>query len=259
MTRTAIGWGAPLLLLALPASGLAQILPAPEQYHLRVEYREWRPNLDAQIQKGFGEAEGTLLDLKTDLAVLDERTWDVDATLKLSPGFKLRGSITPLDYKGDTAAPFTFDFGNVTYPRGTRVLSTVKGHYYTGAFEWDFVKRSEGFFGVFLGAKIFDVDAVVVDVDQNQRVVETGRLPIPVLGVAGRYYAGHLSLEGEFSGLTIGDRGHLWELDASARLHLSDRLAVQGGYRRITLEGKDQRDFVSFRLAGWTFGVELSL
>jgi hypothetical protein len=258
MTRTGIA-GSILLLFALPASGIAQTLPGPERYHLRVEYREWRPSLDGQIQKGFGEAEGTLLDLMTGLGVQDKRTYDVDATLKFSPGFKLRGSITPLDYKGDKLAEFTFSFGDVTYPRNTRVVTTVKGHYYTGAFEWDFVKRPEGFFGVFLGAKIFDVDAVVVDADQNQRVVQTGRLPIPVLGVAGRYYVSHLSLEGEFSGLTIGDRGHVWELDVSARYHLSDRLAVQGGYRRITLEGKNDRDFVSFRLGGWTFGVELSL
>jgi hypothetical protein len=259
MTRTARGWGGTLFLLALPASGLAQQLPGPERYHLRVEYREWRPSLDAQIQKGFGTAEGTLLDVTNDLGVPDTRTWEVDATLKLSPGIKLRGSITPLDYAGDTPAAFTFDFGDTTYYRGDRVVTTLKGHYYTGALEWDFLKRSEGFLGAFLGAKVFDVDAVVLDADQNRRVVETGRLPIPVLGIIGRYYAGHLSLEGEFSGLTIGSRGHLWELDASARLHLSDRLAVQGGYRRISLEGKDQRDFVSFRLAGFTFGAELSL
>ena len=258
MTRTALA-GSILLLFALPASGVAQTLPGPERYHLRVEYREWRPSLDGQIQKGFGEAEGTRLDLMTNLGVQNKRTYDVDATLKFSQGFKLRGSITPLDYKGDTTTQFTFSFGDTTYSRGTRVATTIKGHYYTGAFEWDFVKRPEGFFGVFLGAKVFDVDAVVLDTDQSQRVVQTGRLPIPVLGIAGRYYVGHLSLEGEFSGLTIGDRGQLWELDTSARYHLSDRLAVQGGYRRISLEGKDQRDLVSFRIGGWTFGVELSL
>ncbi len=95
-----------------------------------------------------------------------------------------------------------------------------------------------------------------------KRVVQASTLPIPVLGVAGRtYYGRRFSMEGEFSGMTIGNRGHVWELSLYARLNLSDRLAVGGGIHRVTLQGRDrsQRDSIDIKLGGWQYGVELSL
>ena len=80
-----------------------------------------------------------------------------------------------------------------------------------------------------------------------------------MIGVAGRAYAGRVSVEGEFAGLSVGSRGSFYEFETSARVHLSDRLAVLGGYRVLSLNAKDKLDLVKIRMGGWQFGLELSL
>ncbi len=59
--------------------------------------------------------------------------------------------------------------------------------------------------------------------------------------------------------MTLGSRGHVWEVNLYGRINLSDRLAIGGGYHTVTLEGRDQRDSVRVKLSGWQYGIELSL
>jgi len=250
-------------LLAVSGLAPAQDLPSSERYVLRAEYTRWGANLGGHVQKGFGTEQGTLLDLVDDLGVGSPGTWQVKATARLGSSFKLRGSYVPLDqYRGDVIAKTNFSYGTELYYADTRVLTSIDGKYYTGEVEWDFQRGQAGFFGVFAGVKVFDVSSVVVAPQDAKRVVQSNTIPIPVLGLAGRtYYGRRFSMEGEFSGMTIGSRGHVWELNLYARLNLSDRLAVGGGFHRVTLQGQDQkqRDSVNIRLGGWQYGVELSL
>lgn len=251
-----------LLMAGLPALAAAQTeeMPSPEQFVLRVEYREFRPDLTGDIRRSSGTQTGTLIDLQDDLGIQDERTFEVRGTIQFRLGKRLRLSYTPLDYSGDQPAPRNLRFGDLTIERGDRVVTSVKGGYYSGAFEWDFMKGPRGYLGAQIGVKFFDIDSVLVDVDDNEREQNTARAPIPVLGLSGRIYAGsRVSLEGEFSGLTLGSRGALWEFDTSLRIHLSDHLAAQGGYRRLSLRAEDGDDQGDMLLSGWTFGLELSL
>ena len=64
---------------------------------------------------------------------------------------------------------------------------------------------------------------------------------------------------GGIAGLSVGSRGSVLEAEGSLRLHISDRLAVMGGYRHLSLDGKDSRDMVKLDLSGWEFGLEISL
>jgi len=246
--------------ICLGTTGAAQTrLPFPEQYRLRVEYRQFHSKLTGQLQHGFGEAAGTDLDVRGDLGIGDKKTWSGLAVLQLKPGHKLRGSITRLDYDGDLAAGRSFVYGETTFVAGNRVVTSLKGNYFTGEYEWDFVQRNWGFLGLLIGAKFVDVDGVIVAEAQPVREVETLRAPIPVAGLAGRAYFGSVSLGGEVSGLVIGERGQVYEIDGTARIHFSDRLAVGAGYRLLSLTGEKAPDRVDLRLQGWTWGVELSL
>jgi hypothetical protein len=251
---------AALLVLALPAAALAQEdMPPAEQYRLRVEYREYRPSLTGTVQKGDGDIAGTLLDLDDDLGIVDERSFEVHGAIQFRPGHKLRLSYTRLDYDAEVPeARRTFTFGATRFERFSRVLTNMQGAFYAAEYEWDFVRGEHGFLGVLLGAKAVDVDWLIVS-PPSQRETDTLRSPVPSLGAAGRVYAGRLSLDGELSGLSIGSRGTVVEAQTSVRLHVSDRLAVQGGYRLIKLKGEDGLDLGDVRLSGFTFGVELSL
>jgi hypothetical protein len=249
-----------LLLAAAPAS--AQYgTPAPEQYHLRVEYLWWSPQPVGEIQKGLGDLEGTLLDVETDLGIQKAKMNFLSGALRLGPSWKLRGSWAPLDFGGDVEATRPFFYGTTPVLAGQRVVTSLKGNYYTAALEWDFVRDSTGFLGLLMGVKYFDVDVLLLNATTESRVAETEQLPIPVLGLAGRAYLDrHFSVEGEVSGLTLGDRGHVWEILLAARLHLSESLAGTFGWRKLVIEGRDGRDYFNLALGGqWTYGVELSL
>jgi len=260
MTNRFRAGGTAAVLLAFSAVASAQEGPSAERYRLRAEWRWWKPSLTSQVQKGFGDAQGTLLDLTANFGVPDEDTWEVHGAIKFSPSFKLLGSYIPIEYRGDTIADSNFNYGGELYFRGDRVVTTFKGAVYGAAVQWDFVRRPSGYFGLILGGRVLLVDSVVLAPEPGRRVVDSETIPVPVFGLTGRAYGGRrLSLSGSFAGLSLGNRGHYWEFDVSGRLHLSDRFAGQIGWRRIAIEGEDNRDFVKFLMSGITFGVELSL
>jgi len=258
------GWtgGAALIALSLAGGASAQDasnLPPAEKYGVRLQYREFRPSLTGQAQKGSGDKSGTLVDVTDDLGIADKRTFDVRGTLQFKKGWKIRGSYTPLKYSGDTEVPRTFTYGDTRYERFERVVTSIKGAYYSADLEWDFLKGPHGFLGAVVGAKMFDVDASLVNASINAREVDTITAPVPVIGLASRLYAGRVSVEGEVTGLSAGSRGSMLEAEGSLRLHISDRLAAMGGYRHLSLDGKDGKDQVKLKLGGWQFGLEISL
>ena len=251
----------PALLLA-PAAVRAQQedYPSQERYHLRVEYRDYHPSLEATMQHGNAEEPGTPLDLTKDLAVLDERTYEVRGAIQIARGHKLRGSYTPLDYRGEMAeAKRDFIYGNTEFERFEPVASTFKGAYYGADYEYDFVKNPRGYLGAFLGARLLDLDVIIAATDRNVREVDTVRTPLPIIGASTRMYTGRFSVESEIGGMTLGSRGSLFEFSAPTRFHVSDRLAACGGYRSLSIKGEDGQDNGDVTLKGWHFGLELSL
>jgi hypothetical protein len=270
MTRRNVAFAAAAIIVALPAGAFAQLgrsprashegLPSQERYHLRLEYREWRPDLTGTMLKASADAAGTIVDLNDDLALEKNRTFQARGEIQFKPGQKLRGSYTKLNYHGDVAsAPHTFNFGESRFLTGNRIVTTMKGAYYAADLEFDFVKGPGGFLGGIVGARMLDVDRTLVSPTNEIREADTLRQPQPVIGVVGRAYAGRLSAEGEIAGLTFGSRGSVFEFDGSGRFHLSDRLAVQAGYRVLSAKPKVGADTVEFRMGGWHFGLELSL
>jgi hypothetical protein len=254
---------AAVLLLALTASAVEAAddeLPAPEHYRLRLEYRDFHPGLTGEVQKGAGGEAGTLVDVNRDLGVTDRRTFEAHGAIQLKAGHKLRLSYTRLHYEDDVEeARRSFTFGDTRFERFSPLTTRLNGAFYTAEYEWDFLKGPRGFLGVLIGAKAVDVDWLILSSPDGKRETDTTRAPAPVIGAASRVYAGRLSLEGELSGLTIGDRGTVWEAQASVRLHVSDRLALQGGYRMLKMRAREDLDLGDLRLSGFQFGAELSL
>ncbi len=250
-----------LLFAALiPARLRGQELPAAERYYLRGEYWRWGVNLNSELQKGFGDQPGTVIDGEDTLGLTGTGTNVVRATIRFGQSAKIRGSWTQLDFSGDQATPTNFTFGDETFFAGERVVTRVKGALYTFDFEYDFVKRREGFMGITLGAVYLDSDSVLVSPGTGKQVAQTGQVPVPLIGLTGRtYYGRRFSFEGEFGWGTIGSRGSVWSTSFVVRFHLSDRLAASGGYRRLSMHGKDERDSLDVKLSGWVFGGEFSL
>ena len=250
-----------LLGLVVPGSAAAQtFLPRSEDYTLRLEYLWWSPRPTGQIQKGLGDFEGTLLEIDEDLGIEKGKANTFHGVLRLGGAWKLRGGWTDLDFSGDVFAARPFLYGTLVTRSGDQVVTSLKGNLITADVEWDFVLQDGGFLGAFAGVRFFDVDTLMVNVATANRVAETDRLPVPVLGLAGRAYLGErISLEGEVAGITAGSRGHLWEWAVALRIHATQNVAGTTGYRSLSLEGRDDRDFFGLKLRTWTFGLEISL
>jgi hypothetical protein len=251
---------APLVLLfalgaAIPA--LSQELPEPERYHVRAEYAWWWPKLGSEISKG---EDGTVSNVMDDLGVADERTWEIRATFRAGASHKLFGTYTSLDYLGDVTDHPTVRYGSQTFFGDTRLVSTMKGAYYGGQYEFDFAKGTWGFVGGVLGARVLDLDVVLAAPAEARREQEKVQVVRPVVGVSGRGYLGkRVSVAGTLAGLTIGSRGYDVEFEASAQIHLFDRIALKGGYRSFKVKDETGSSLIEFRNNGWTVGVELSL
>lgn len=257
---------ATVALLVISGAGTASAqdpndLPQPEHYKLRLQYSEFRPpDVSGKIKKSPADRDdGTLLDLDDDLGIDNKRTYEVKGVIQWKPGRKIRGSYTPVDFDGTVQSRTTFFYGTSRYLRDTTVGTSVVGNYFSADFEWDFVRNQHGFLGAVIGAKMFDLDSVVAAPNQGIRETDELTIPIPVIGIAGRGYLGRLSLGGEITGLSVGERGYIYDAEGSVRLHVSDRLGAQVGYRILSVDGKNGGDRVKLRTSGLLFGLELSL
>jgi hypothetical protein len=234
-----------------------QELPGPEYYHFRGEYLWWWPKLGATIQKG---ATGTATDVTSELGVTDQRTWEARGTLRAGTSHKLSGTYTSLDYDGDVTEHPTVRYGSQTFFPGTRLVTSMKGGYYGGQYQYDFAKGTWGFMGGLAGARLLDLEVLLVAPVEARREQESVRVWRPIIGVSGRGYLGkRASIAGTLAGLTIGSRGYVIEFEATLQIHLFDRLAIKGGYRSFKVKDETDSTLIEFRDNGGIVGVELSL
>jgi hypothetical protein len=247
--------------LVVAVSTWAQEVPEAERYVVRVEYRQWDSSLKgSEIQVGSLDVPGTAFDPATDLGVADYLGWEVKGAVKFGRALKLRGSYSNLDYDGETTLDQRLRFQDTTFQVGSQLVTSIKGGFSNAAFEWDVVRRKAGFLGLTFGAHFLDVDMVLVARGEGRREIKTIQDPLPAIGIVGRYYAGgHLSFEGEVSGLTIGDAGSSYDMEAAVRLHMGSHFAVGGGYRKVHFRTEQDLDRVLYRVSGWFVAGELSL
>jgi hypothetical protein len=247
-------------LLATVSAG-AQDVPEAERYVVRAEYRRWNSSLNgSEVQVGSLSGPGTAFDPTGDLGVADKTVWEAKGSVKFGRSLKLRGSYSSLDYDGETTLDQRMRFQDTTFQVGSQLVTSIKGGFYNAAFEWDVVRRKTGFLGLTAGAHFLDVDMVLVAPAEVSREIRTIQEPLPAIGVVGRYYAGrYMSFEGEVSGLTIGDAGSSYDMEAAVRLHVGRHFAIGGGYRKVGFRTEDNLDRVYMRVGGWFVAGELSL
>jgi hypothetical protein len=231
--------------------------PEPEQYSVRLQGRLWAPGLAAEMQMS-GSQTGTIIDVPEDLGVEDKTTFEVRAALQLSPGHKIRLGYTKIDYDGDEQIDHEIKFGDTTYPRFTRLVTSLKGSYFAGDYEWDFVKGGQGFVGAIFGAKVFDMDGVLVAPDRNERDVETVRVPVPVLGLVAQGYYSRFSAGAELSAFSIGKTANFLEFYVNTHFAITPQIGVEGGYRFLKIHGEHSKDMIDMKLNGLYAGLEVN-
>ena len=246
-----------ILMLPLPvlAQGVKQ--NPNELYHVRIQYGRFSSQLEGTAALGANGLPGTLFDVKADLAMEDNRTWFAYGTIRLGAKFKLRGGYTSLDYSGTTELTQFIRFGETNFAKTENVSSSIKGGFLSGDLEWDFVQTPMAYLGVSGGARAPDVDTVLASPDFGKREQASYRPVSPVVGLAGRAYAGRLSLEGFASTFARISGRKVTDAEITARLHLSPHFCASGGYRYISFSTENDPDLADFKVKGWTYGLEL--
>ena len=246
-----------ILMLPLPALAQGAKQNPNELYRVRVQYGRFSSQLEGTAALGVDGVPGTLFDVKADLAMQDDTTWYVNGTIRIGAKWKLRGGYTALDYNGTTDLALRIRFADTVFAKTETVSSSLKGGFLSGDLEWDFVTTPMAYLGVSAGARAPDVDTVLVSPDFGKREQATYRPVSPVVGLAGRAYAGRVSLEGFASTFVRISGRKVTDMEITTRLHFSSHLCVSGGYRYISFSADNDPDLADFKLKGWTYGLEL--
>ena len=216
-----------------------QMPPAGELRHPPGVPRVSARRFTGDIQKGFGDDEGTLVDIVDDLGIQDERTFEARATLQFKAEHKLRGSLHAARLHGGDVqdAPRDFSYGDDRRSSASsRVRHASRAALLGAPTSTTSSSGPTGTWARCSGAKIIDLDIDAVDVARDrQRETDTHPTPVPVDRDRRARLRGTRQPGGRVLRHDAGQPGHGLEFDASARFHISDRLAVQGGYRLLSL------------------------
>lgn len=259
------------LLAAVPAT--AQFQPRSlddpatgEQYHIEGAIGLWSPNTTATIlSEGTGPLSGiagTLIDLKRDLGLTDQRFPEFKAVLRPARRHKLRFQFIPIKHEQQSSLVRDVVFNGLRYQVGLPVNSTLNWKAYRFTYEYDFIVRNRGFVGFLLDAKYTDISASLLSPVNRESI--RARAPIPTIGGIARFYVvPNISITGELSGVklpeSLGDefdvRAHYLDVDIYGTMNFTNNIGAQLGYRTFDVNVNYKDDDYSLNLKGLYFGA----
>jgi hypothetical protein len=237
--------------IADPATG--------ESYHVEIAGDFWFPTPDIAITSEALGIVGSRIDFVQDLGIEKTRFKQLKIVLRPARKHKLRFEYTPIAYEAIGALRANLIFNGILYPVSLPVATDLKWKAYRFAYEYDFVSRDRGFFGLVLEAKYTDVETTLSNILDTEFV--SAKAPIPAIGAIGRVYvAPNISITGELSGLTTGSLGgddykaHYFDFDLYGTVNFNNHVGVQAGYRSFDVFYHIEEDEGDLNLKGLYFG-----
>ena len=257
------------LLLAIPASaqyGRRSSLSDPatgETYRVEIGGFLWNPSPEIAIASESIELIGVApsrIDFVEDFGIEDKTFRQLRVALRPGRKHKLRFEYTPNRFTEEARISRELIFNGQRYGITLPVLADLKWNAMRFGYEWDFLYRDRGFFGVLLDVKYTDVEASLENALIGREFV-SARAPIPAIGVIGRaYVVPNVSITGEFSGFKLPEgidedsRGKYFDFDLYGTVNFSDHFGAQAGYRSLTVFYKVEEDEGDFKMKGLYFG-----
>jgi hypothetical protein len=247
----------------LTASPAAAQIPADratgETYHVEVGGYFWSPSPDISITSESLGIVGSRIDFVEDLGIEDQRFTQLKVVLRPATKHKFRFEYTPINYDAVGTLRRNIVFNGINFPAVLPVETELKWNAYRFGYEWDFIYRERGFFGVILEAKYTDVEATLTNVLDTEFI--HARAPIPAIGAIGRVYVvPNISITGEFSAFKLPDSidenysGRYFDFDLYGTVNFTDHFGAQLGYRSFDVFYKVDEDEGELLLKGLYFG-----
>jgi len=257
------------LALLLPRTAHAQFQPRPikdpatgERYHIEASAGFWFPSADMTISSQSLGIVGSLINLKDDLGLTDQRFNELHLVLRPSDTSKFRFQYIPISYEQTTTLTREIIFNGQRYTVGLPVNSSLEWKAYRFGYEFDFISRDRGYGGLVLDIKYTDVSATLAT-PLTKPEFTSAQLPVPALGGIFRVYpVPNISITGEItgfklpSGLIKDTDGHYLDIDFYGTLNFTNYVGLQVGYRAFdvgyVVKAEDTGSFV---VKGIWFGI----
>ena len=255
--------------VAAPSTAFAQYRPnggadaaVGEDYHIEAAYSFWDGEPSLVINSESLEIIGTDINLIEDLGIVKKRLRAFDVVLRPAKKHRFRFQRLPIKYETD-AFPVTreFIFNGQRYRVGLPVTTTVDFTTHRFGYEYDFIYRSKGFFGVLLDLKYTNVDVSLESPIGAEFV--SAAAPIPTIGFVGRgYVLPNLALNGEISFFRMPNslkeqlegEGRFTDIDVNATYNFNKYVGAKFGYRRTTIFYDVEFDTGDLQFKGLYFG-----
>ena len=227
---------------------------------IELEGRYWFTDLQGKMKVTDSNDMGTDIDLKDDLDIEDEGIPELRLTWYPGKKSKIWVAYGQVGYDGDANVQKTIQFGDVTYPLGTRVTTELDIKYLDVDWAWQFMYIDKGFLklGTLLGAKVFWVNASLEASDLNPPAEESEKFVfgLPTLGVALDFNPHRmLNIYAQGSGMYAGSYGYLYDAEIGIKLIPIKILSIVGGYRIMQFKAEHDDDFAKAKFYGPFVGV----
>jgi hypothetical protein len=234
----------------------AQVLPA-EDHVVEVGVMFWKPTPELTLSTdALAGSSISEVDFVEEFGIEDKYFPEFRATVGRS--HKLRVSYVNFKYAEDATIQRTFTFQGRTFTIGAPATTDIDWRLWKFGYQWDFISRERGTFGVIADLKYNQIDASVDSPVLRSSASTDVTAPVPTIGVAGRaYVAPMVSIGGEFSGLKL-ERDEFdvkfFDFDINGIVSFGRFLGAQVGYRSITAEYIVDEDFGDLKMKGPYFG-----
>jgi len=198
---------------------------------------------------------GTKIDFTQDLGMIRKRHPELRMTYKPGRRHKLRLHWLPIQYTQSAVLQRQLVFQGIAFDAGVPVNSTIRWDAWRLGYEFDFVSRERGYFGIILEAKYTQIQAELnSEIDYE---FARARAPIPAIGAIGRVYVTRFTpITAEFTAFRLPDnavegyKARYVDFNIFGTVNLSKMVGVDLGYRSIDLSYLADRDAGDMKLDG---------
>jgi len=230
---------------------------AQRDVRLEFEGRYWFTDLEGNVKVTDGNT-GTDIDFKKDLDIKDEGYPEVRLTWYTGKKSKIRLAYTQVAYEGDANLQRTILFDGTTFNAGTRVLTDLDIKYLRIGWAWQFINIDNGLIklGTLIEGMGFWTETTLDAPNVGVREKEEFVFALPTIGAAldiNPHKMLNIFVEG--SGMTAGEYGYAYDVEAGIKLIPIRILSIVGGYRLMEFKAKDDHDFAKAKVYGPFVGV----
>jgi hypothetical protein len=233
-----------------------------ERYHIEGAASFWNPTPSAIVSSEELGIPGDDIDLVEDLGIERKQLRELRLVLRPARKHKFRLQYLPLKYEATSAVQREFVFNGLRYRVGLPVTTSVDVATLRLGYEYDFIYRERGYFGV-----IFDLKKPNLRLDiaspLGPAFFEIEEAWLPTIGVAGRgYVLPNVAITGEFSFIKVPENisggdfgGRYFDYDFSGTVNFNNYVGAQVGVRSVDLEAFSDLDRGNLKFVGMYFGA----